>query len=109
LRKVWAYLPIVVVPESFNFDLFISYSRHDNREGYISEFVARIQKGYRDFTGGRELRIFFEKDEIDGYDRQRCWSPSKSGGCHGLNGCISLPPRGWMSTSCSAGKGTVPS
>jgi hypothetical protein len=43
------------VPESFNFDLFISYSRYDNREGYISELVARIQKEYRDFTGGAEL------------------------------------------------------
>ena len=59
------------MPESFNFDLFISYSRHDNREGYISELVARIQKEYRDFTGGEELRVFFEKDEIGGsYDRQ---------------------------------------
>lgn len=59
------------MPESFNFDLFISYSRDDNREGYISEIVARIQKEYRDFTGGEELRVFFEKDEIGGYDRQR--------------------------------------
>jgi hypothetical protein len=60
-----------VVPESFNFDLFISYSRHDNREGNISKIVARMQKEYRDFTGGEELRVFFEKDEISGYDRQR--------------------------------------
>jgi hypothetical protein len=59
------------VPESFNFDLFISYSRYDNREGYISELVARIQKEYRDFTGGAELRVFFEKDEIGvSYDWQ---------------------------------------
>jgi tetratricopeptide (TPR) repeat protein len=59
------------VPESFNFDLFISYSRHDNREEYISGIVARIQKEYHDFTGGGELRVFFEKDAIGGYDRQR--------------------------------------
>lgn len=72
MRKVWIYFPIVVVPESFKFDLFISYSPHDNRDGYISELVARIQKEYRDFTGGEELRVFFEKDEIVGnYDRQR--------------------------------------
>jgi hypothetical protein len=33
--------------------------------------VAGIQKEYRDFTGGEELRVFFEKDEIGGsYDRQ---------------------------------------
>jgi hypothetical protein len=59
------------VSESFTFDLFISYSRHDNREGYISELVARVQKEYRDFTGGEDLRVFFDKDEIGGYDRQR--------------------------------------
>jgi tetratricopeptide (TPR) repeat protein len=68
LRKVWIYLLILVVPESFNFDLFISYSRHDNGQGYISELVTRIQKEYRDFTGGEELRVFFEKDEIGGRD-----------------------------------------
>jgi tetratricopeptide (TPR) repeat protein len=59
------------VPELFNFDLFISYSRHDNREGYISELVARIQKEYHDFTGGEELRVFFEKDEIGSRDEWR--------------------------------------
>jgi TIR domain len=59
------------VAESFDFDLFISYSRHDNREGYISEIVGRMQKEYRDFTGGEELRVFFEKDEISDYDRRR--------------------------------------
>jgi tetratricopeptide (TPR) repeat protein len=60
------------VPESFNFDLFISYSRDDNREGHISELVARIQKEYRDFVGGEGLRVFFEKDETGGKeDRQQ--------------------------------------
>jgi hypothetical protein len=59
------------VLDSFNFDLFISYSPRDNQDGYISEIVARIQKEYRDFTGGEELRICFEKDDISGYDRQR--------------------------------------
>jgi hypothetical protein len=62
------------VPESFDFDLFISYSRYDNREGYISELVGRIQKEYCDFTGGEELRVFFDKGEIGGWDewqRQR--------------------------------------
>src|SRR4029077_19982466 len=34
-----------------------------------------------------------------------CWSPSKSAGCHRLDGCTSSPPRDWMSPSCSAGKG----
>jgi hypothetical protein len=69
LRKAWIYHP--VVPESFKFDLFISYSRHDNRDGYISELVARMQREYRDFTGEEELRVFLEKDEIGGYDQQQ--------------------------------------
>jgi hypothetical protein len=52
------------VPDVTNFDLFISYSRHDNRQGHISELVAHIQKEYRDFTGGEELRVFFDKGEF---------------------------------------------
>ena len=52
------------MPDVTNFDLFISYSRHDNRQGHISELVAHIQKEYRDFTGGEELRVFFDKGEL---------------------------------------------
>jgi len=60
-----------VVPESFNFDLylFMSYSRHDNLDGYSSEIVAHIQKEDRDFTDEEELWVFFEKDDISGYER----------------------------------------
>ncbi|HEX3445655.1 MAG TPA: hypothetical protein VHS80_13150 [Chthoniobacterales bacterium] len=56
------------MPDLTNFDLFISYSRHDNRQGRISELVALIQKEYRDFTGGEELRVFFDKGELVGMD-----------------------------------------
>jgi hypothetical protein len=47
------------------------YSRHDNREEYLSGIVARIQKEYHDLPGGGELRVFFDKGAIGGYDRQR--------------------------------------
>jgi tetratricopeptide (TPR) repeat protein len=51
------------------FDLFISYSREDNRQGWISEILARIRKEYRDFAGGGELRVFFnQEDSGDGND-----------------------------------------
>jgi hypothetical protein len=56
------------VPDLLDFDLFISYSRDDNRQGQISEIVARIQKEYREFTGGGELRILFDKREFAGMD-----------------------------------------
>ena len=59
------------VTDSFNFDLFISYSRDDNGEGQISELVARIQKEYRDFTGGEELHVFFDKREVASIDEWR--------------------------------------
>jgi tetratricopeptide (TPR) repeat protein len=47
-----------------NFDLFVSYSREDEQRGQISEIVARIEKEYRDFTGGGELRVCFDKSEL---------------------------------------------
>jgi len=56
------------VPDLVYFDLFISYFRDDNRQGQISEIVAGIQKEYRDFTGGGEPRIFFDKREFGGMD-----------------------------------------
>ena len=47
----------------------MSYSRHDNLDGYSSEIVAHIQKEDRDFTDEEELWVFFEKDDISGYER----------------------------------------
>ena len=51
---------------SFDFDLFISYSRHDNSNGTVSELVAFIQREYRRFTGNEALRVFFDKGEVTG-------------------------------------------
>ena len=59
------------MPGLFNFDLFISYSRDDNREGHISELVSLIRKDYRDFTGGEELQVFFDQGEFVGMDNWR--------------------------------------
>jgi hypothetical protein len=81
------------VPESFNFDVFISYSRHDNREGYISKIVGRMQKEYREFTGGEELRVFFEKDEISGYDRPWGMLADQLSNLRGSAGRVGQPGR----------------
>jgi hypothetical protein len=59
------------VPDLFHFDLFVSYSRDDNRVGHISELVSLVQKEYRDFTGGAELRVFFDQEELAGMDNWR--------------------------------------
>ena len=60
-----------IVPDSVSYDLFISYSRRDNRQGRVSELAALIQKEYRDFTGGEELSIFFDTADIKGMDDWR--------------------------------------
>jgi tetratricopeptide (TPR) repeat protein len=77
------------VPDLTNFDLFISYSRHDNRQGRISELVALIQKEYRDFTGGEELRVFFDRGELVDMDD---WQHNTLDGLHSsrlLLACLS--------------------
>lgn len=50
------------------YDLFISYSRRDNAQGRIPELVERIKQDFASFEGmqGRELRVFFDQDEIHG-------------------------------------------
>ena len=51
-----------------SYDLFISYARRDNAQGRIAELVERIKRDFASFAGvqGRELRAFFDKDEIHG-------------------------------------------
>jgi tetratricopeptide (TPR) repeat protein len=51
------------VANGFYFDLLISYSRDDNRQGQISQIVRRIRKEYEEFAGAGELRIFFDSNE----------------------------------------------
>jgi tetratricopeptide (TPR) repeat protein len=52
------------------YDLFISYSRRDNGNGRITEFVERISRDFESFAG-RPLRPFFDITEIQGMDDWR--------------------------------------
>jgi tetratricopeptide (TPR) repeat protein len=56
------------VPDASLFDLFVSYSRRDNQQGRIRELVTVIQTQHRALTGGQELRIFFDTEDIKGGD-----------------------------------------
>jgi hypothetical protein len=47
------------------YDLFISYTRVDNKDGFVYAFVQRLQEEYLRFTG-RKLEVFFDKDSIRG-------------------------------------------
>jgi hypothetical protein len=55
------------------YDLFIPYSRRDNPQGRITELVERIKQDLASFEGmqGRELRVFFDQDEIHGMSEWR--------------------------------------
>ena len=52
------------------YDLFISYSRQDNRNHRITELKDRIAADYLEFSG-EELRCFFDLDDIHGMDDWR--------------------------------------
>ena len=52
-----------------SYDLFISYSRRDNDQKRIAEFVERI--GHFEPFAGRPLRPFFDITEIQGMDDWR--------------------------------------
>jgi tetratricopeptide (TPR) repeat protein len=54
------------------YDLFLSYSRHDNQQGRITQLVDRIKQDFFPFAK-RDLVPFFDRDEIHGMQdwRQR--------------------------------------
>ncbi|MGO9776029.1 MAG: tetratricopeptide repeat protein [Terracidiphilus sp.] len=52
------------------YDLFISYSRHDNERGQVAELKAQIESSFRAFAG-REIRFFFDTQGIQGMDDWR--------------------------------------
>ncbi|MFZ4766823.1 MAG: TIR domain-containing protein, partial [Roseimicrobium sp.] len=52
------------------YDLFISYSRRDNENGQVAALKAQIETSFRVFAG-RDLRIFFDTQEIQGMDDWR--------------------------------------
>jgi tetratricopeptide (TPR) repeat protein len=52
------------------YDLFISYARRDNERGQVVALAEQMQTSFRAFAG-RELRIFFDTQEIRGMDDWR--------------------------------------
>jgi hypothetical protein len=56
-----------------SYDLFLSYSRRDNGQGRITALKERLEADHRAFVGagGAELRVFFDKEEIQGMDDWR--------------------------------------
>jgi tetratricopeptide (TPR) repeat protein len=53
-----------------SYDLFISYSRRDNEQKRITEFVERISRDFAS-SAGRPLRPFFDISDIQGMDDWR--------------------------------------
>ncbi len=57
--------------DSDQYDFFVSYSRADNTQGWVSGFVEALLAEHRRFTGGdpaRELKPFFDKKDIRNFD-----------------------------------------
>ena len=56
------------------FDFFVSYARADNDErakqahDWITRFIESLQEEQRRFTGGRDFRVFFDKEDIRSLD-----------------------------------------
>jgi tetratricopeptide (TPR) repeat protein len=46
------------------YDIFLSYARADNREGWIRQYLAALCEVFRNFTGGRELTYFWDTERI---------------------------------------------
>jgi len=52
------------------YDIFISYSRRDNKGGRITELKQRIEADYREIAK-EELQCFFDMEDIRGMDDWR--------------------------------------
>jgi len=52
------------MPKAIEYDLFVSYSRSDNQHGWIKAYVEALAKHFTLFTGGRELRYFWDTERI---------------------------------------------
>ena len=51
-----------------DFDFFVSYARRDNADGWITRFLEALQAEHRAFSGGRDFKVFFDKDDIGSLD-----------------------------------------
>ena len=47
-----------------HYDFFVSYSRKDNANGWITNFVDELLAEHRKFAAGRDLTYFFDKHDI---------------------------------------------
>jgi hypothetical protein len=54
--------------DTSGYDFFISYSRRDNLDRRVSDFVALLRDDYRPLANRDELRVFFDTDDIKGMD-----------------------------------------
>lgn len=52
------------------YDLFVSYSRRDNERGQVAALRKEIEASFRTFAG-RDLRVFFDTQQIQGMDDWR--------------------------------------
>jgi len=50
------------------YDLFVSYARADDRQGWVSTFLEQLCEEHRRFTGGRTLEVFFDREQIRSFD-----------------------------------------
>ena len=53
-----------------SYDLFVSYSRRDDKRGQVRALKEQIEADYRDFAG-EELRCFFDLEDIASMDDWR--------------------------------------
>jgi hypothetical protein len=52
-----------VTVDSLTYDVFISYSRRDDADGWVSELCAAIYDDFKSFST-EPFRIFFDRSEI---------------------------------------------
>jgi tetratricopeptide (TPR) repeat protein len=50
------------------YDLFVSYARADNGQGWVTGFVEALLEAHRKFSGGRSLTYFLDKHAIHSLD-----------------------------------------
>ncbi|MFM8396195.1 MAG: hypothetical protein ACKOAH_00080, partial [Pirellula sp.] len=48
----------------FEYDLFVSYARLNNEDGWIKSYVEALAEEFRVYTGGRELKYFWDTERI---------------------------------------------
>ena len=56
------------MPTDTDLDFFVSYARRNNADGWITRFLEALQAEHRAFSGGRDFKVFFDKDDIRSLD-----------------------------------------